>query len=111
MDVIEKEYTHIAAKLSSQFGEELDLKGILFLIGVQELGEGYRKFSKDEKVEVIHVAICRLLSQYNYYEFLGRDDDGWPHWKENGSLPKLEPKDQLKIIKQSISDYFKENNQ
>ena len=111
MDQLEKEYKHIVSKLSSQFGEELDLKGILFLIGVQELGDGFRKFSKDEKVEVVHIAICRLLSQYKYYKFIGRDKDGWPHWKATSSLPKLPPKDQLKIIKQSISDYFKENNE
>src|SRR5690606_39403150 len=62
-------------------GEELDLDAIIFLVGVQELGMGFRKFKKDEKVNLMHIAICRVLEPYGYYEYEGRDADGWPHYK------------------------------
>ena len=56
--------------VSKEFGdgETLDLQAILFLIGIQELGKGYQEFSKQEKMDLLHIAICRLLSNYGYYE-------------------------------------------
>ena len=109
MDVeLEKNWKHVLSKLSEQFGEELDMQGILFLIGVQELGKGYRQFSKDQKVDLMHVAICKLLSQYGYYEYQGRDEDGWPHWKTEEKLPHLKPGQQLHLVKQAITTYFSE---
>lgn len=91
----------------SRFGEDMDLQSILFLIGVQELGQGGKKFKKDEKISLLHIAVCRLLSEYGYYEFEGEDKDGWPHWKRNEKLPFLKPKEQEKLIKQAIFDYVK----
>ena len=82
--------------VSKEFGdgEQLDLQAILFLIGIQELGKGYQTFSKEEKMDLLHIAICRLLSNYGYYEFEGRDKDGWPHYKTNEKLPALKPGEQ-----------------
>lgn len=40
-----------------------DLQAILFLVGIQELGrvpEG--TFTKEEKRDLMHIAVCRLLS-------------------------------------------------
>ena len=74
---IEIEFNETIKSLSAQFGEELDIKGVLFLIGVQELGKGYLKLSKNGKLDVIHIAICTLLIPYGFYEFEGRDADGF----------------------------------
>ena len=43
--------------ISNQFGsgEPLNLQAILFLIGVNELGQGYRNFKKSEKVDLLHM--------------------------------------------------------
>jgi hypothetical protein len=101
-----KEWESLLQKLSSQFGD-LDMQGVIFLIGVQELGKGYQKFKKDEKLEVMHVAICTLLEPFGHYEFIGRDEDGWPHWKINEKLPPLKPGQQGMLMKQAIIDYFK----
>ena len=105
---LEKNWKQLVKQLSERFGdgEELNLQGVLFLIGVQELGKGPQNFSKDQKVDLIHVAICRLLSPYGYYEYEGRDKDGWPHWKINEKLPHLKPGQQMQIVKQSIIEYF-----
>ena len=102
----DKEWEFLLQKLSNQFGD-LDMQGVIFLIGVQELGKGYQKFKKDEKLEVMHVAICTLLEPYGHYEFIGRDADGWPHWKTNEKLPPLKPGQQAVLMKQAIIDYFK----
>ncbi len=87
-------------------GETLDLQAILFLIGVNELGQGYRNFKKQEKIDLLHIAICKLLSVYGYYSFEGRDQDGWPHWKTSENLPHLKPGEQTILLKKSIIIYF-----
>jgi hypothetical protein len=58
-----------------------DFQTVLFLIGVQELGRiPKNKFAKEEKVDLMHIAVCTLLEMKGFYEFVGRDQDGWPHW-------------------------------
>ena len=59
-----------------------DLNTVLFLIGIQELGRWKKKYTKEEKQDLMHIAVCRLLSYEDYFEFVGRDADGWPHWKQ-----------------------------
>jgi hypothetical protein len=103
-------WTSTVQNLTKQFGEDMDLQAILFLIGVQELGQGYQKFKKDQKVELLHVAICTLLEPYGYYKFLGRDDDSWPHFEHVESLPALAPHDQELLIRKAIVAYFKEGS-
>ena len=94
--------------LSEQFagGETLDLDAIIYIIGVQELGQGYRKFKKDEKVHLMHIAICRLLEPLGYYEFDFYDDEGWPHYKVKEELPFLKPGEQSILMKEAIVNYF-----
>jgi hypothetical protein len=104
---LQKEWQEVLSNLEERFGGGLDLDAVLFLIGVQELGQGHREFKKSEKTDLMHVAICRLLSQYGYYELLGEDEDGWPHYKELGKLPRLNPTQQSLLMKEAIVAYFK----
>ncbi|HLS29428.1 MAG TPA: hypothetical protein VK021_01085 [Flavobacteriaceae bacterium] len=99
-------------KLSDRFGdgESLDLDTIIYLIGVQELGQLNRKFEKQEKIELMHIAICRLLEPLGYYEFEYFDEDGWPHYKFLEALPVLKAGEQSVMMKEAIVDYFLENN-
>ena len=94
-------------KLKDRFGEAMDYDAILFLIGLQELGKSFKKYKKDQKLEIMHVAICTLLEPFGFYEFAGRDDDGWPHWNLKEQLPFLDAKQQNKLIIDAIIDYFK----
>ncbi len=108
MDVeFELSWERLVKKISSPYGEELDVQAILFLIGIQELGHGYRKFTKDQKLDVLHIAVCTLLSQYGYYEYEGRDADNWPHWKATEKLPNLKPLQQNHLMRQAIVEYFR----
>tara|TARA_Y100001968_G_C19190750_1_gene635058 strand:+ start:248 stop:607 length:360 start_codon:yes stop_codon:yes gene_type:complete len=97
--------------ISQHFGEgqELDLQAVLFLIGVNELGQGYRSFQKNEKIDLLHIAICKLLSRYGYYTFVGRDADGWPHWKSNEKMPKMKPNQQTALLKEGAIKYFEDS--
>ena len=92
------------------FGEEIDLDGILFIIGVHELGKGSQKFSKDQKLDILHIAVCTLLEPYHYYSFKGYDDDGWPHWERTDKLPNLRPREQEELMKTAIIEYVVSNN-
>ena len=83
-----------------------DLNSILFLIGIQELGRWKKKFTKEEKQDLMHIAVCRLLSIDGYYEFVGRDEDGWPHWKMLIPYKVEGVKNQEVLLKEKIIQYF-----
>ncbi len=105
---LREKWNNIVKELSQKFadGDEMDLDSIIFLIGVQELGLGLRKFKKDEKINLMHIAICRLLEPYGYYKFTGRDDDGWPHFEIMESLPALKAGEQSYLMKEAVVMYF-----
>ncbi|MBK7970583.1 MAG: hypothetical protein IPK08_17555 [Bacteroidetes bacterium] len=109
IEELKDEWTFLTKRLETQFGEAPDLQAILFLIGVQELGKGPSNFSKDQKQDLMHIATCRLLSTYGYYELDGLDEDGWPHWKRIGKLPVLTLKEQDLVLKRAVLDYFRDN--
>tara|TARA_B100000795_G_C22800517_1_gene441647 strand:- start:3257 stop:3625 length:369 start_codon:yes stop_codon:yes gene_type:complete len=105
---LKNQWDYLVKELTSQFseGDILNLDGIIYLIGVQELGQGKRQFKKDEKVNLMHVAICKLLEPYGYYEFDFFDKDGWPHYKILTDLPSLKPGEQTVLMKEAIVNYF-----
>ena len=82
------------------------IETLLFLIGIQELGSGKQKYSKDDKVNLIHIAVCRLLEPFGFYEFEYYDDDGWPMYKQLEELPELKPNEQQLLMKKAIIQYF-----
>jgi hypothetical protein len=107
---LKERWEKVVEILSNQFaeGEQLDLDAIIYLIGVQELGKFKRVFAKDEKVNLMHIAICRLLEPYGYYEFDFVDKDGWPHYKIKEELPPLKAGEQTILMKDAIVNYFVE---
>ena len=83
-----------------------DLNGVLFLIGVHELGQGVKQFSKEEKQDLLHIAICKVLSLSDFYQLEGLDEEGWPHWKLIKPLPHFDLFEQEKLLKMHIIEYF-----
>ncbi|MEL7124257.1 MAG: hypothetical protein AAFO07_32780 [Bacteroidota bacterium] len=98
---------HIVKKY---FGREAlpDMNAVLFLIGIQELGRWKSNFTKEEKQDLMHIAVCRLLSYDGYYEFVGRDADGWPHYKTIKPFTQKGVEEQELLLKQRVIQYFKE---
>ncbi len=107
---LKEDWERIVRILSSKFGEgeQLNLDGIIYLIGVQELGKGIKDFENDEKINLMHIAICRLLEPFGYYEFDFFDNDGWPHYKVLEELPALKTGEQSVLMKEAIVLYFTE---
>lgn len=106
MKDLDKKWDRLIKKLEKKFDDEMSLKGVLYLIGVQELNFGIKRYDREEKINVLHVAICKLLSEYGYYKFDGIDADGWPHYKELRALESLSEKDQQNLIKEAIIGYI-----
>jgi hypothetical protein len=106
--VLKERWNLLVEMLSARFsdGDKLDLDGMIYLVGVQELGQLHRSFKKDEKVNLMHIAICRLLEPYGYYEFDFFDDDGWPHYKTKEELPPLKAGEQSILMKEALVNYF-----
>lgn len=100
----------LVEKLSAQFADNdpLDLDAIIYLVGLQELGQIHRKFKKDEKLNLMHIAICRVLEPYGYYEFDYFDEDGWPHYTIKEELPALKAGEQSILMKEALVSYFVE---
>ena len=102
-------WTELQKRISTDFDTDIpDIKVMLFLIGVQELGQGPKKFSKRQKEELMHIANCKLFSKLGFYELEGLDQDGWPHWKVVTAIPNYTLLEQEMIIKSLIIDYFDE---
>lgn len=108
---LKERWEAVVKKLSDQFadGEELDLDAIIYLIGVQELGQLQRKFEKDEKLNLMHIAICRLLQPYGYYELEYVDAEGWPHYRILEPLPPLKAGEQRLLMTDAVVNYFLES--
>lgn len=109
-EVLKERWERVVAILSGRFsdGDPLDLDAVIYLVGVQELGQLHRSFKKDEKINLMHVAICRLLEPYGYYSFDYFDEEGWPHYKVEAQLPPLKAGEQSVLMKEAIVHYFLE---
>jgi len=107
---LKERWDAVVSLLSERFadGAPLDLDAVIYLVGLQELGQLHRKFKKDEKVNLMHIAICRLLEPFGYYAFEYFDDEGWPHYKVLEQLPTLRAGEQSVLMKEAIVNYFLE---
>ncbi len=97
----------IVFDLKKQFGKKPDMNGLLFIIGVQELGV-LREFNKQEKLELMHIATAKLLSYQGYYAFEKTDSDGWPHYTLIQTPPYLDLTTQEELLKRLVIQYFEE---
>ena len=109
---LKTKWNNLKTKLSVDFSDNeiIDLDSIIFLIGIQELGQFQKRFNKQKKLEVIHIAVCKLLSDYGYYEYDYTDNDGWPHYKLIKKLPNLKAGEQTILMKKAIINYFMKSN-
>lgn len=106
---VNTKWNELQLRIANDFDTDIpDIKVMLFLIGVQELGQGPKKFSKRQKEELMHIANCKLFSKLGFYELEGIDQDGWPHWKLVQPIPNYTLLEQEMLIKSLIIDYFEE---
>ena len=85
-----------------------DLSAVLFIIGIRELGSTQIKFKKEEKVQLMHIAVCRVLSSSGHYRLVGQDSKGWPVWELVEELPYQDLFEQETYLRHHIINYFEE---
>jgi hypothetical protein len=105
-DDLQQRWWKLEAKMVERFGKKPDMETILFLIGIQEFGQLREKFTKEQKQDLMHVAVCSLLSQSGFYELERKDDDGWPHFKQLKPMPDMNAFEQENFLKDHILLYF-----
>lgn len=108
-DDLQTRWWALESKLMERFGKKPDMETILFLIGVQEFGDIKEKFTKEQKQDLMHIAVCSLLSGSGYYELEKVDEDGWPHFKQLKTMPDMNVIDQENFLKDHILLYFENN--
>lgn len=105
-DDLQVRWWKLEEQLTERFGKKPDLESILFLIGIQELGDIRKKFSKEQKQDLMHIAVCTVLSPSGYYELSHVDDDGWPHFRQLKPMAEMMPHEQEAFIKDHVLLYF-----
>ena len=108
---LDLEWQKLLYRLKGVFKTKLNLQGLLFLIGVQELGQGARDFTKEEKQDLMHIAVCTLLTQAGYNQLMGHDADGWPHFEMTSKERPQGLEEQEYFLKEQILNYFKSNEE
>jgi len=105
-DDIQSRWWALEEKLMTRFGKKPDMEAILFLIGIQELGDLRTKFTKEQKQDLMHVAVCTLLTPSGFYELEMVDEEGWPHYRQMKPLPVYNMTEQENFMKDHILLYF-----
>lgn len=109
-DDLQLRWWKLEEKMMTRFGKKPDMEAILFLIGIQEFGQIKEKFTKEQKQDLMHVAVCSLLSQSGYYELERTDEEGWPHFKQLKAMPEMSNAEQENFLKDHILLYFENHN-
>ena len=105
--LLEQEWDLLLDRMEEMIGKRpADLHGVLFLIGVRELGKGIQQFTKEQKQDLMHIAICKVLSLAGFYELEGLDEQGWPHWRLVKKLPPFDLLQQENFLKIHVLEYF-----
>lgn len=105
-------WLEVRTKLKDILGRDSlpDMNAILFLIGIQELGRVNARFTKEQKQDLMHIAVCHLLSLDGMYTFTGRDADGWPHYELVHTHDTEGVQAQEEWLKRLIVRYFRESS-
>lgn len=109
-DDLQVRWWKLEEKMLERFGKKPDLESLLFLIGIQEFGHIRQKFTKEQKQDLMHVAVCSLLAQSGYFEIDAVDEDGWPHFKQLKALPEMNMIEQENFLKDHTLLYFETHN-
>ncbi len=96
----------LMVEMEARFDKRPDLNALLLLIGIQELNQGISVFTKEQKQDLMHIATCRLFSLTGHYEKTHVDADGWPHYKLLRPVPFANLKEQERMLKWHVLEYF-----
>lgn len=110
-DDLQSRWWNLEAKFMERFGKKPDVEAVLFVIGLQEIRKVKKKFTKEQKQDLMHVAVCTLLAQSGYFELEKIDAEGWPHYKQLKAMPAYNMIEQENFLKDHILLYFENNGE
>jgi len=106
----EFDWLRLRSELQQRFSmdKKPDLNAVLVLIGLQELGfSPPLPLSKEHKQDLMHVAVCTLLQEQGVFEPEGRDEEGWPHFRQVRAIEHQGEQAQEKLLIECTLNYFK----
>lgn len=106
IETINNQWTKVQQFVKKRFGKEMDIKSILFILGLNELNNKKDDYTKEEKMDLMNIGFCRIASLSGYFQITGEDKDGWPKWEQRKAVPKMNTKDQESFIKEHIIRHF-----
>ncbi len=107
MSYSEESWDAMVLEVSKRFSVTADFDFMLFIIGIQEFGQGMRSYSRQEKMDLINLAKCTLLAQSGYLERLGSDEEGWPQFRALKNVGALTSNFQNALLKRAAFEYLK----
>ena len=110
MEDFEQRWINVEFFIRERFGKKPDVEAILYLIGINELGAfpEEKNFTKEQKQDLMHVAVCTLLQPSGYFILEGKDPDNWPHFKQVKEMPSYDLPSQENFLKDHILLYFEQ---
>lgn len=103
---LSRNWLKVREVVKQRFGKRPDINAMLMIIGINELGIIKEQYEKEEKQDLMHIAICKLFEPDGYFKFIGNDEEGWPHYDTVINVPKGKLREQEALLKQKIIDYF-----
>ena len=101
-----EEWEEFLLKASKHFKVMANYEFLLFVTGIQELGQGYKTYSKQEKMDLIALAQCKLLSMKGFMKEDGQDDEGWPKYIKLKNIEDLSPSQKENLVRKALIEYF-----
>ena len=94
--------------LEPRYGKKPGIEPILFLVGIQSRGLGYRpKLNKKTKQDLIMEGTCCVFETLGLYKRVGIDANGHIVWERKNVLQtKLSLPEQEKLLRLAILTYF-----
>lgn len=100
-------WEELCAHLGRQFNIEVDLNGVLFLVGIRERGLTFQQFSKEEKMNLINLGSCTLYQEMGLVQMTGTDEEGWPVFRQKTLAPSIPEERKNKVLQDCAVRYFK----
>lgn len=103
---IDKKWETLCDRIKTEFNIDADLNGVLFLIGIREMGWMPRKFTKEEKQDLIDLGTFSLFEKKGYCTRSGKDREGWPMWEIQTEINSLPAEEKMELLKTTAIEYM-----
>ncbi len=100
-------WNELCEALNKLFGIEVDLNGVLFLVGIRERGLVFQPFTKEEKLNLINLGSCTLFQEMGLVNLCGEGNDGWPIFHQNAVATQIPEELKIKTLQDCAIRYFR----